>query len=97
MGEIAIRVGESVCMAAADARWIGSHLGCYRLDRMEDLGASLLLTCMGVLVAVVMTHRRRPGRDGDASKAREIHYRWNPWSRLTVTSIPFGQRTPEPK
>jgi hypothetical protein len=68
MGEIAIRLGESVCMAAADARWIGSHLNCYRLDRMEDVGASLLLTCAGLLAAAILTCRRPRRRPALAAR-----------------------------
>src|SRR5215212_851913 len=54
MGEIAIRVGESLCMAAADARWIGSHLGCYQLDRMEGAGTLSIVACTGVLATVAL-------------------------------------------
>jgi len=89
MGEIAIRLGESVCMAAADARWIGSHLNCYRLDRMEDVGASLLLTGAGLLAAAILTCRRPRGRAEIAERGA--------LAGLSRHREPLGQRTPEPR
>src|SRR4051812_22142874 len=110
MGEIAIRLGESVCMAAADAResvcmaaadarWIGSHLNCYRLDRMEDVGASLLLTCAGLLAAAILTcrrPRRRPALAARTSRpgaARRLDLLTGSNRRRES----LGQRTPEPR
>ena len=81
MGENAIRLGESVCMAAADARWIGSHLNCYRLDRMEDVGASLLLTGAGLLAAAILTCRR----PGVAPKSQSAA----PWPASAVIASPW--------
>jgi hypothetical protein len=99
MGEIAIRLGESVCMAAADARWIGSHLNCYRLDRMEDVGASLLLTCAGLLAAAILTcrrPRRRPALAARTSRPGAAR-RLDLLAGSNRRRESLGQRTPEPE